>query len=430
MLKNLIYLCIGLFFHLTNNAQVNIVPNPSFELYNSSECWGNNLVSNPFASHIYVYDWQTFKYLTPDYFNVCSNFDTGYPYPNATSIPLHCGGYQYPHTGNAFVGICLFLVEQNAIDYREIIAVRLEDSLIKNHCYYSEFYLNLSNYSNVVINNIQMMISDTIDLYNPFNFNNTSQAKIQWDTSQFFTDTLNWVKVAGKFLAQGGEKYLSIGNYKDSSNIKLSNTPTSFTTSCNYTNHRVSYVYIDDVALYELPSPHIQNTAITICPNADSLILGDTARIHTRYQWYANGLAIDTTSYIKVKPTQTTTYVLQTTQCAITTQSIVVTYSSNCEPVVVVEPIIPNVFTPNNDSINDVWRFNLGKGNVLKEIAIFNRWGNEMSVISRTSVTEIRWDGRTTSGEETPSGVYYFVLRYTDVNGDEHRKNGYVTLMR
>ena len=96
----------------------------------------------------------------------------------------------------------------------------------------------------------------------------------------------------------------------------------------------------------------------------------------------------------------------------------------------ILEPIIPNVFTPNNDSINDVWRFNLGKGNVLKEIAIFNRWGNEMSVISRTSVTEIRWDGRTTSGEETPSGVYYYVLRYTDVNGDEHRKNGYVTLMR
>ncbi len=407
------------------------MPNPSFELYNSSECWGYNLVSNPFASHIYVYDWQTFKYLTPDYFNLCSNFDTGHPYPNATSIPLHCGGYQHPHTGNAFVGICLFLVEQNAIDYREIIAVRLKDSLIKNHCYYGELYLNLSNSSNVVINNIQMMINDTIDLYNPFSFNNTSQAKIQWDTSQFFTDTLNWVKVTGKFLAQGGEKYLSIGNYKDSSNIKLLNTLTNFTSSCSYTNSRVSYVYIDDVALYELPSPQIQNTAITICPHSDSLMLGDTARVHSRYQWYANGVAIDTTSFIRVKPNQTTTYVLQTTQCAVTTQSIVVTYSNNCEPLQVVEPIIPNVFTPNADSINDVWRFSLGKGNTLNDIAIFNRWGNVIYQKENTLAQSIVWwDGRTNSGEETSSGVYYYVLRYTDANGEEHRKNGYVTLMR
>jgi gliding motility-associated-like protein len=95
-----------------------------------------------------------------------------------------------------------------------------------------------------------------------------------------------------------------------------------------------------------------------------------------------------------------------------------------------VEPIIPNVFTPNDDSINDVWRFSLGKGNLLQCISIYNRWGNLISVTSRTSVTEINWDGRTTSGEATTSGIYFYVLQYTDGNGDEHKKNGYITLIR
>ena len=61
---------------------------------------------------------------------------------------------------------------------------------------------------------------------------------------------------------------------------------------------------------------------------------------------------------------------------------------------------------------------------------IYNRWGNEIAMTSRASVTQINWDGRTTSGEETPSGVYFYVLQYTDGNGDEHKKNGYITLIR
>jgi gliding motility-associated-like protein len=196
----------------------------------------------------------------------------------------------------------------------------------------------------------------------------------------------------------------------------------------------ICFVHLDDVALYEIPSPQLQSNAITICPNADSLLLGDTARIQTHYQWFANGNAIDTTSYIKVKPNQTTTYVLQSTNCTTNTQTIVVTYSNNCtppEPIVVVEPIIPNVFTPNNDSINDVWRFSLGKGNTLKDIAIFNRWGNLIhQKTNNLSQTTVLWDGRTTSGEETPNGVYFYVFQYTDANGDEHKKNGYITLIR
>jgi gliding motility-associated-like protein len=268
-------------------------------------------------------------------------------------------------------------------------------------------------------------------------FTNSIQPQIQWDTTQYFTDTLNWVKISGQFIANGGEQYLTIGNFKDGTHLKKTYISTNFiqgacATLPNYIYR--TYYNIDNVSLYELPTPQLQTNAITICPNADSLVLGDTARIQTHYQWFANGTAIDTTSYIKVKPTQTTTYVLQSTNCTTNTQTIVVTYSNNCippEPIVVVEPIIPNVFTPNSDSINDVWRFSLGKGNTLKDISIVNRWGNLLyQKTNNLSQTTVLWDGRTTSGEETPNGVYFYVFQYTDANGDEHKKNGYITLIR
>jgi hypothetical protein len=50
--------------------------------------------------------------------------------------------------------------------------------------------------------------------------------------------------------------------------------------------------------------------------------------------------------------------------------------------------------------------------------------------INNLSQTTVLWDGRTTSGEETSSGVYFFVLQYTDGNGEEHKKNGYISLFR
>jgi gliding motility-associated-like protein len=299
-----------------------------------------------------------------------------------------------------------------------------------NTCYYAEMYVNLANSSLQTVNQISMLFSNPNFTTTAFSFTNTIQPQIQYDTTLFLIDTLNWVKVSGKFIAQGGEQFLTIGNFRDGGHLKKQTVSSNFTSPICAGVFRYAYIHIDDVAVYEILTPQLQSNAITICPNADTLVLGDTARIQTHYQWFANGIAIDTTSFIKVKPNQTTSYVLQSTNCTTTTQTIVVTYSNNCESIVVVEPIIPNVFTPNNDSTNDVWRFSLGKGNTLKGLNIYNRWGNEIAVTSRASVTQINWDGRTTSGEETPSGVYFYVLQYTDANGDEHKKNGYITLIK
>ncbi len=437
MLKRTIYLLIYIFIYLFGKSQTNLVPNYSFEDLIGSNCFIGMPVTTPSTSNNYLKDWYAPANTSSDYYNICANFDPGNPPPGPSTVPLHCFGYQYPKTGNAFVGIAIYdkvITTDTAHMYVEYVSVKLKSPLKANMCYYGEFYANLASVSGLVSNQMGLYLTQNTFTTTIGSFTNTIQPQIQWDTTKYFTDTLNWVKISGYFMAQGGEEHLTIGNFKDGVITKKINSNITHTAPANCGSHgtfRSSYIYIDDVSLYELPIPQLPSNAITICPNADSLVLGDTARIQTRYQWFANGTAIDTTSFIKVKPNQTTTYVLQSINCTTTTQTIVVTYSANCEPIIVVEPIIPNVFTPNNDSINDVWRFSLGKGNVLKDVTIFNRWGNLIyQKTNSLSQTTVLWDGRTTSGEETPSGVYFYVLQYTDGNGDEHKKNGYITLIK
>jgi gliding motility-associated-like protein len=422
-----IYIYISLFVCLTNSAQVNLVPNYSFE-DTIGDCQ-NQMIVSFFGSSIKK--WYTcYSTSSVDYYNTCAN---AIAYPTVCSVPYSCRTYQMPHSGQAFIGLWIYEVisasDSSAI-YSEDIAVKLNAPLKAGVCYYGEFYANLGNITTVFTNQIGMLLSTPIYTTTTGSFTNTIQPQVQWDTMQYFTDTLNWVKISGKFTAQGGEQYLTIGNFKDGTHFKKTFTNSNFITgACTISPPRRTYILIDDVSLYELPTPQFQN-AYVICPNSDSLVIGDTARTQTRYQWYVNGLPIDTTSFIKVKPPQTTTYVLQTTQCANTTQTIVVTYSNNCEPIVIVEPTIPNVFTPNGDNINDVWEFSLGKGNTLNVLNIFNRWGLLIKNAELKTNTYILWDGRTTSGEACSDGVYFYTLQYTDANGDVHKKNGYISLLR
>ncbi|MDF2452699.1 MAG: hypothetical protein K0S26_2203 [Bacteroidota bacterium] len=429
MLKRPVYLLCYLVIYFNSYSQINLIPNPSFE-DTVGACFVQMNINN-------AKFWYKAK-ATPDLYNECANFFSGNPYPNAASIPQNCYGYQTPHLGESYAGIGLYSLNYLPDSVKianELAGVKLREPLKFNQCYYGEFYLSLGNINMITLNTIGMLFTQNTYTLHPDSFNNLVSPQIQWDTTQYFTDTLNWIKVSGTFIAQGGEEYLTIGNFKDGAHVKKKFISTGFVTPCGISNPNSGvYVFIDDIALYEIPSPQLSFNSITMCPDADSLLLGDTARIQTSYQWFANGGLIATTSSITVKPDQTTTYVLQTTQCNTSTQTVVVTYSSNCEPVVVVEPIIPNVFTPNNDSINDVWRFNLGKGNTLKSLSIYNRWGNDLTPsfyqLEHSKATTVLWDGRTTSGEQTPGGVYFYMLQYVDANGEEHRKNGYITLIR
>lgn len=69
--------------------------------------------------------------------------------------------------------------------------------------------------------------------------------------------------------------------------------------------------------------------------------------------------------------------------------------------------ILPNVFTPNNDGINDVLEVPLSGIKTLS-LTIFDRWGN---VVFESNQTKLYWDGRNANGERMPAGTYFAVLK-------------------
>ena len=85
-------------------------------------------------------------------------------------------------------------------------------------------------------------------------------------------------------------------------------------------------------------------------------------------------------------------------------------------------PVIPNVFTPNGDGINDVFSISgLDKCSPYS-IKIYDRWG---ILIFETEKTGFAWDGTTSAGIKAVEGVYYYVFTNSSTI-----QTGFVTLLR
>lgn len=89
---------------------------------------------------------------------------------------------------------------------------------------------------------------------------------------------------------------------------------------------------------------------------------------------------------------------------------------------------IPNVFTPNGDKVNDVFR--LIASNLKEvEVIIFDRWGNKVyEVVSTTG--NFAWDGKNQAGKECAAGTYFFIIKAKGKDGQEYDQKGNVSLFR
>lgn len=88
--------------------------------------------------------------------------------------------------------------------------------------------------------------------------------------------------------------------------------------------------------------------------------------------------------------------------------------------------IIPNIFSPNGDGVNDLFKV---RAEFIEsfDIVIFNRWGN---LIATYEFLQAGWDGRTEAGLEVPEGVYYYIITARGFDGQEYEFNGHLRLIR
>lgn len=88
---------------------------------------------------------------------------------------------------------------------------------------------------------------------------------------------------------------------------------------------------------------------------------------------------------------------------------------------------VPNVFTPNGDGINDVFRPTY-TGIKSANGYIYNRWGE---IVFQWWGLKGYWDGVTfPAGVEVPSGTYFYIVKGYTFADVEVVKSGVLTLKR
>ncbi len=87
------------------------------------------------------------------------------------------------------------------------------------------------------------------------------------------------------------------------------------------------------------------------------------------------------------------------------------------EPIV----IIPNIFSPNGDKVNDVFEV---QTLAVKELTIdiFNRWGNKITSFNGLND---KWDGK-----DQHEGTYFFLAKGMGINGSSIQKQGNILLVK
>lgn len=85
--------------------------------------------------------------------------------------------------------------------------------------------------------------------------------------------------------------------------------------------------------------------------------------------------------------------------------------------------VIPNVFTPNGDGINDVWNINALTDYPQCLVSVYNRYGG---LVYQSKGYSKPWDG-TYGGSQVPPGTYYYII---DPKNGVQQLSGFVAILR
>jgi len=175
----------------------------------------------------------------------------------------------------------------------------------------------------------------------------------------------------------------------------------------------------DSCLVTVLPSPIASFTASSTGIYNDNYLFLDQSTGAVTWDWY---LGDGNTS-----SSQNSGNIYSTT--GIYDVSLVVTNAAGCSDSVTVQItvggiVVPNVFSPNGDLVNDGFGIQTS-GLTDYKLSIYDRWG--LLMFESSDVNQF-WDGKTLDGKPCPDGTYYYILKAVSVIEDWSRA-GHLTLL-
>lgn len=245
MLKRILIIC---WLFPANLLAQNLVPNPGFELFYDCPTGLRQLSKTQ--------KWYSGNTGTLEYFRKDCNFsDTE------------------PHSGKGYIGAILFGGYTDAIEYA---GVELTDSLKANHQYCASFHIKAGE-SFTYIDQIGMLLTPNkiqLDYWAPIE--ESPQVKSKY--AEPIVPELGWIKLSDEIIADGGEKFLLIGNFiEPDKHVKEINEFFDYP-GLGWN----SYYFIDDVSVIELKDNEtcedlvVAPAVVSDLPSKDTIKLSNT----------------------------------------------------------------------------------------------------------------------------------------------------------
>ncbi len=192
-------------------------------------------------------------------------------------------------------------------------------------------------------------------------------------------------------------------------------------------NHRV----VITVTICAPPIANLSASDTTICVN-DCINFTDRSAGGTPTSWYWYFYGANTSSTLQnptgicYDTTGTYSVVLVASNSFGADTLLVSSYITvdSCS-IANIKLIIPNVFSPNGDGKNDLFKIS-GSDITLNNIKIYNRWGE---LLFETTQNNDGWDGKTNTGKDVTEGTYFYIISLKN-KGKKEIYKGSLTLIR
>lgn len=223
----------------------NLVPNPSFEeLIRCPHSFSAN------KKDFIIPGWTSPTKGTPDQFHACSWGEA--------DVPFNWAGSSNAKTGKGYVGIYVWM-NTGHNNYREYIQCELAEPLTAGARYQVSFYFKLASNAVYTINRMGLVLTqDRIEFNHDQVIDLVPALSVEKDSALDLA-TGSWEEAAMEYIATGGERYLTIGNFfsnKDTRHTKLAHR-----IGKNSMLASSAYYYIDEVAVVPLDAPPSAITA-------------------------------------------------------------------------------------------------------------------------------------------------------------------------
>lgn len=210
----------------------NLVPNPSFEKYQYCP------VSYNQSSLTLLESWRQATLGTPDFFHSCSS---------KAGVPENIFGDQEAKSGSGYAGLVTFASSKR--DYREYLYAPLSRKLSSGEMVCVELYVSPADDSRYVTDGLGVSFSKKQLKYNADKIIETTPA-METPDLHLLDGYHHWMLLSQEYVANGGERFITIGNFKPDHQLNVLKRTTSGEVAAN----NWAYMYLDSVVVKPIKS--------------------------------------------------------------------------------------------------------------------------------------------------------------------------------